>query len=157
MFRAKEKRAILEKYYQLRSVKQGMCSAEELANQITERRVEWISKNLRRKKIYSGKPLLELAYDVIFLDHMKINPDHSHTQLISENKLIITSENFCPYLEACRMLGLDTRYVCREIGEPSIQEMLRIIDPKLRFSRNYQNIRPYNRNFCEEYIELTDL
>jgi len=33
---------------------------------------------------------------------------------------------------------------------------MEIIDPRLEFSRNYKNIRPQNKYFCEEYIKLVE-
>lgn len=67
-------------------------------------------------------------------------------------RLVFHSKNFCPTLEACIILGLDTRTVCRLSNEGSTAELIRQIDPRLRFSRNYDNLRPYAA-FCEERIE----
>jgi len=61
--------------------------------------------------------------------------------------------NFYPYFEACEKLSVDTKYVYKEIGEPSVQKTCTIINPNLKCSRNYQNIRLYC-DFYEEYIEL---
>jgi hypothetical protein len=82
---------------------------------------------------------------------MKINPEHLEITKI-DNKIKICSYNFCPYLEACNLLNLDTRTVCRQINNESIKKMVKIINPNLRFYRNYDNIRPHSP-FCEEYIE----
>jgi len=98
-------------------------------------------------------PDSEKAYRIICFDEMGINSEHSKMIKFGESKIRIESRNFCPYLEACKELELDTRYVCKEIVEPSIQAVCEIINPNLRFSRNYQNIRPYG-DFCEEYIEI---
>ncbi len=97
-----------------------------------------------------------MAYRIIFLDHMKINPEHSLVKRVSPKKIRIDSYNFCPYLEACVQLGLETKFVCKQINEQSIQKMVEMIHPNLKFSRNYSNIRPFNKHFCEEYIELVD-
>ena len=103
---------------------------------------------------YDGLSPEEKAYRIIFLEHMKINPEHSKMVRVSPKKIRMDSYNFCPYLEACERLGLETKSVCKKIGEPSIQRLCEMIHPKLRFSRNYSNIRPGNDAFCEEYIEL---
>jgi hypothetical protein len=59
-------------------------------------------------------------------------------------------------LEACVRLGLDTRQVCREGTEESVQHLIVRLDPRLRFSRNYvDGIRPY-APYCEERIELVE-
>jgi hypothetical protein len=122
---------------------------------ITERRVSWFKEN--KKAVlskYEGLSDEEKAYRIIFLDHMKINPEHSKMIRIGSGRIRIESYNFCPYLEACRKLGLDTRYICKEVGEPSIQRVCQMINPNLKFKRNYQNIRPNAADFCEEYLEL---
>jgi hypothetical protein len=66
--------------------------------------------------------------------------------------LITECRNFCPYLEASRILGLDTRFVCKEIGEPSIKAFFQQINPKFHFSRDYSHIRPY-LDCCIEFLE----
>ena len=52
-----------------------------------------------------------------------------------------------------RILGLDTRYVCKKVYEAPTQTFMKRIHPKLRFSRNYDAIRPHS-DYCEETIEL---
>ena len=129
-----------------------------MADLITKRRVSWFEENKNSVlSKYDGLSDEEKAYRIIFFDHMKINPEHSKMVRINDRKVMIESYNFCPYLEACKEIEsdkFDIFYVCREIGEPSIQKICEMINPKLRFSRNYQNIRPINRHFCEEYIEF---
>jgi tRNA(adenine34) deaminase len=85
---------------------------------------------------------------------MKIEPSHSKMTRISSKKIRIDSYNFYPYLEATKKLKLDTKIICKKVGEPSIQKMCEMIHPKLKFSRNYDNIRPHNKKYCEEYIEI---
>ena len=85
---------------------------------------------------------------------MKINPENSKMIRVSDKKIKIESYNFYPYLEACKQLGLDTKFICKEIGEPSIQQVCEMINPRLKFSRNCQKIRPNHCNFCEEYFEF---
>jgi hypothetical protein len=155
MFSEAEQKAIKEKTDQLIKIKEGTLSPQELADLITQRRVAWIEKHRNEMLAkYEGLNPVEQAYKIILFEHMGINPEHSKMIWISQNKIRIESSNFCPYLEACKRLGMDTVPVCREIGEPSIQEMLKRINPNLRFSRDYKNIRPHNRDLCEEYIEL---
>jgi hypothetical protein len=155
MFSAEEREAIQQKTRQLRKVREGTWTKEELARRITERRMRWMEERkeemLEKYKHLSPE---EQAHRIVLLEHMGINPAHLVVSRVSENKIRIDSHNFCPYLEACAELGLDTRQVCKEIGEPSIQKMMQDIHPKLRFSRNYRNIRPSNGRYCEEYIEL---
>jgi hypothetical protein len=154
MFSKTQRKAIQEKVEQLRKVKAGILSVRELTNLVTERRVAWMKEHkdeLLAK--YSGLPLEEIAWRVVCFDHMDINPEHSRMTRVSDRKIRIDSYNFCPYLEACQQLGLDTIRICKEVGEPAIQKMIEVIDPRLKFSRNYSNIRPYS-TYCEEYFEI---
>lgn len=155
MFSELEQKAIQEKLGQLKSVIEGKLTLHGLADIITERRVNWIRAHLGKMlKKYEGLSPEEQAYHIVFLEHMRINPKHSNVVRVSPGRIRIESYNFCPYLESCCHLNLDTRFVCRAIGEQPFQRMIEIINPNLRFSRNYDNIRPYNCDFCEEYIEL---
>lgn len=155
MFSELELKAINEKYEQLKSVKQEKLSFQELIDLITERRVNWIKEHLDEMRIkYADLTPEEQAYRIVFFEHMKINPEHSRMIRVSQNKIRIESYNFCPYLIACNHLVLDTRHICKLIGEPSVQKMIEVINPNLKFSRNYDNIRPHNKDYCEEYIEL---
>ncbi len=72
-----------------------------------------------------------------------------------KTKIVIHSKNFCPTLEACKILGLDTREVCKELNEEPTQALLQQLDPRLAFTRNYNALRPYEE-FCEEMIILKD-
>jgi len=150
-----EQKAIREKVGQLNKVKKGILSPQALAIMIKKRRTGWLNKNKDKFfKKYNHLDDVEKAYYIIFFEHMKINPEHSKMLRHNENRIRINSYNFCPYLEACQELKLDTKFVCKTIGEPSIQSLCKIINPKLKFRRNYNNIRPYNSKYCEEYIEF---
>jgi hypothetical protein len=63
--------------------------------------------------------------------------------------------NFCPTLEACRILELDTRNVCKKLNENSTGLLIRQLDNRLEFSRNYKKLRPYSE-YCEEMIRIRD-
>ena len=69
-----------------------------------------------------------------------------------KGRIVFHSKNFCPTLEACIILGLDTRRICRLYNEGATDRLIRQIDPRLRFNRNYRNIRPHSE-YCEERIE----
>jgi len=110
-----EQKAIEEKLEQLKKVKDGTLTPQELADLITQRRVLWFEENKNAVlSKYHGLPDEEKAYRIIFFDHMKINPEYSKMARLDKGKIRAESYNFCPYLEACRKLGLDTRFVCME-------------------------------------------
>ncbi|MBN1609956.1 MAG: hypothetical protein JW940_25235 [Polyangiaceae bacterium] len=71
----------------------------------------------------------------------------------SETKLVFHSKNPCSTLQACELLGLDTRLVCRHHNERATDALVKCIDPRLRFARNYDRLRPHCE-FCEEMIIL---
>ena len=154
MFSKIEQKEIQEKLEQLRKVKEGTLTPKDLADSITRRRIGWLQEHLEEMLAkYEGLSPEEQAYRIVFLDIMKINPEHSNMIRVSPKKIKIESYNFCQVLEACKELDLETRFVCKEIWESPVQKMIEIINPNLKFSRNYANIRPYNGAFCEEYIE----
>ena len=73
----------------------------------------------------------------------------------TEKRIVIHWWNSCPTLEACKKLGLDTKEICRKAYQKPVQEFLKHLNPRLRFDRNYENIRPH-AVYCEEIIELVD-
>ncbi len=154
MFSETEQAVIREKLLQLAEVKDGRLPLKELSNIISRRRIVWMQshKNEILEK-YKGMPLEEIAWRAVAFDHMHIDPSGSIMTRVSDKKIRVDSYNFCPYLEACMQLELDTRHICKEIDEVCIQKMIEILDPRLKFSRNYNNMRPHS-DFCEEYFEL---
>ena len=80
---------------------------------------------------------------------------HAEITAISRDKkkIVLHSRNFCPTLEACKVLKLDTRSVCRHLSEKPTTDLLRQLHPKLRFTRNYEKLRPHTP-YCEEMIIL---
>jgi hypothetical protein len=101
-------------------------------------------------------PLPRQAYSLVLLVYMGLDP-HEVPVVYEDDRMIIWhSTNFCPTLEACRRLGLDTRIVCRTATEAAVQALIARLDPRLRFSRNYAaGLRPY-ADYCEEQITLRD-
>ncbi|MCL5093583.1 MAG: hypothetical protein M1355_00380 [Patescibacteria group bacterium] len=152
----KEQKAIEEKVGFLKIYLEGKLSLQDLADLNIKRRLSWIRKNKKIINKYKDLSLLETAHKVLYLEHMKINPEYSIVKKLSPKKLRIKSYNFCPYLEACKLLNLDTRIICKEFGEPSINLFVKEIHPSLKFSRTYKDkIRPCC-DYCEEFIELID-
>ena len=117
----------------------------------TRRRVAWFTQHRAEFALPLDDPL-EAGYRLLLL-RFGITP--AEAPVVSRNERAITfhSQNFCPTLEACRLLNLDTRHVCRCINEDSTNALLRQLDPRLRFSRNYEKLRP-NAPYCEETISL---
>lgn len=154
MFSEGQQREIENKVKLLKKLKTGEITLKDLARLSTEKRTAWLKENKESVLAkYTNLPDEEKAFRIIYFDYMNINPEHCVFKRISDGKIRIDSHNFCPYLEACKQLGLDTKTICKQIGEPSIQKMCHLINPKLKFRRNYENIRPHC-DFCEEYFEI---
>ncbi len=96
-----------------------------------------------------GDPL-DRAYRVL-LRKLRIQEDQAPVVRRDERAITFHSMNFCPTLEACKILGLDTRRVCRLSSERSTDALVRQVDGRLSFSRNYRKIRPHSQ-YCEESI-----
>ncbi len=117
------------------------------------RRIAWYLSKGRGKVPRTGDPL-ERGY-LLLLTKLGINSAGAPVAFRDARRLVFHSSNFCPTLEACRILRLDTRRVCRLSSEGSTSELLRQVDPHLRFRRNYGTLRPY-QEYCEEIIEYRD-
>lgn len=123
----------------------------ELGDELSRKRIDWFKLNYDKSEKGSEDILAE-AYE-LFIRKLGISPGDAPVVDKSENTLVIHSKNFCPTLEACKILGLDTRFVCRAFSEKPTEILLKLLNHKLRFSRNYEKLRPY-ADYCEEMIIL---
>ena len=73
----------------------------------------------------------------------------------TDRKIVFHSQNFCPTLEACKILDLDTRVICKEVNEGPTNALVKQISERLEFRRNYEQLRPYC-DYCEEMIVLNE-
>jgi tRNA(adenine34) deaminase len=122
--------------------------------ELERRRQAWWEAN--RDALGLSGPLPRQAYTMFLLEHLGLNPAEVPVVYEDERMIVWRSFNFCSMLEACVRLGLDTRQVCREGTEESVQHLIARLDPRLRFSRNYlDGIRPYAA-YCEESIKLIE-
>ena len=133
-----------------------LCNADQskleaLARELSAKRLQWFAGQCRPICSDSGD-LIKCAYEV-FLKKLGIEASEAPVTHRDENSLVLHSMNFCPTLEACRILDMDTRFVCRHLTEIPTTELLRQIHPGLRFTRNYEMLRPH-APYCEEIITL---
>jgi hypothetical protein len=126
----------------------ALCALNEDS---AKRRTAWFEQNKDRLAFLAGDPL-EAAYRLL-LARFGIQSEEAPIIFRDETRILFHSQNFCPTLEACKRLGLDTRFVCKHLNEDATTRWVQLIDPKLRFSRNYEKLRPYS-SFCEEMITL---
>lgn len=123
----------------------------EWAEKICQRRLLWFKQNENVLNKLEGT-LVRKGFQLIMLEYMGI--PFEEMEIIEETPTLIKwkSYDFCPYLEAVKILGMDSRLVCKYATELPVQVLLDILNPRLHFSRNYEVIRPY-KEYCEESIE----
>lgn len=130
----------------------GEAGLDDMGQALLKKRIAWFKKN----EDLIGKELrgtdVEKAYQLLL---MKLGIDRNEAPIVekSDNRIVFHSMNFCPALEACRILGLDTAEVCRKHTEKATEGLIRMVNPNLDFSRNYGRLRPSSA-FCEEIIAL---
>ena len=131
---------------------------------LEQKRLAWWEANHGKPRL-SGS-LVRQAYTLFLLDYLGLDAaevpvvyeDHRDTMHrdAAHRRIVWRSVNFCSMLEGCRRLGLDTRVVCRAATERSVETLIRRLDERLRFGRNYATgIRPYAA-YCEEEIWLAE-
>jgi len=122
---------------------------------VSEKRLAWLDGNLDRIE-KTGNPV-EDGYRIFYEEYLGISiPKDGEIVEKTDKKLVMRWWNYCPTLEACKKFGLDTRIVCKKAYHKPVQIFLSRINPKLRFDRNYDHIRPY-APYCEEIISLEDM
>ena len=117
---------------------------------VIENRLTWLDENLRRIK-RSGIPLSD-GYKIFFEIYLGISaPADGEIVEATDHRLITRWWNECPIPRVCEELGLDTREICKKVYHRPVQAFLSRIDPRLRFDRNYDALRP-RTPYCEEII-----
>jgi tRNA(adenine34) deaminase len=120
---------------------------------LTARRLAWCQANPSLLSTEAGD-VVGSAYRLL-LRKLDLTAGDAPILDRSATQLRFASRNFCPTLEACRILGLDTRVICRILTEGPTNEFLRQMHLGLRFSRKYETLRPLG-DYCEETISLVE-
>ena len=121
---------------------------------VIEKRSSWLGENLETLE-KTGNPLAD-AYRYFYETYLGIStPRDGEIVERSDTRIVTRWWNHCPVLEACEKSGLDTREICSKAYHRPVQVFLLQIDPKLRFDRNYDRLRPYTP-YCEEIITLEE-
>jgi tRNA(adenine34) deaminase len=121
---------------------------------VTNKRTAWLAQNLPGLQ-RSGDPIDD-AFAAFYGSYLGISPpEDGEVVERTPDRLVTRWWNPCPTLDACQKLGLDTREVCRKAYHQPVQVFLSRIDPRLRFERNYDALRPHTP-YCEEIITLVD-
>jgi tRNA(adenine34) deaminase len=124
---------------------QMLSSSKELA----EKRHKWFHAECPDINSAEADPLWK-AYRVL-LKKLEIQEDQAPVIRCTDREIVFRSMNSCPTLEACKILGLDTRKVCKLYNEGATDALVKLVDSGLEFSRNYERLRP-EYEYCEEII-----
>ena len=123
----------------------------EINRKSIENRLGWYEENKDTLSLAGSD--VRKGYTLIMLEFMQLDPEEAKVVYEDEKKIIWRSTNWCPILEACKQAGYDTRKVCKRGEEESVQRLIENINPNLRYTRDYDRIRPYTP-YCEEIIYL---
>jgi tRNA(Arg) A34 adenosine deaminase TadA len=124
-----------------------------LRQELLVKRASWFHNNHGKLQLdYSD--LLHGGY-LLLLTKLGIEPEEAPVMEKTQTKIVFHSRNFCPTLEACKILDLDTRIVCREVSEKPTDFLMKQFNGRLEFRRNYDKLRPYCE-YCEEMILLKE-
>ncbi len=126
---------------------------ERLAGRLTEKRLCWWEANRGNLTIESGRGPAA-GYDLL-MRKLGVDPADAPIAEQTSARIVFHSRNFCPTLEACEILGLDTRRVCRLMTEKPADALIKQLDGRLTFTRNYERLRPY-AEYCEEIVEVRE-
>lgn len=118
----------------------------EIEREISAKRILWVKNNVKENVTSPRK-----AFELLFFIYMGLSESELIVISETENEIEWLSRNDCPILEACKKLNLDTKIVCKFAYEKSTQAFLSQLNPQLRFSRSYSEIRPYHEH-CREKI-----
>ena len=126
---------------------------QQLGESSKDRRRKWFYENEHRFVRYPDDPLFG-AYQYL-LDRLNITERMAPIVLKNDRKLVYHLSHFCSTLEACRILDLETHHVCGALFDESTDLLVKLYDPRLKFYRNYDKLRP-ECGYCEEVIELCE-
>ena len=85
-----------------------------IEKELTEKRNIWFEKNKKSLKLQGLD--VEKAYQLI-LKKIGINPNEAPIVERTKKRIVFHSTNYCPTLEACKILGLDTKKICKRVFE----------------------------------------
>jgi tRNA(Arg) A34 adenosine deaminase TadA len=115
------------------------------------KRTQWFKENKEQFEFLNSDLLLS-GYKLL-LKRFNITQDQAPITAKSDSQIVFHSKNFCPTLEACKILNLDTKKICKKLNENSTDTLLKQVSPQLCFSRNYAKLRPHS-DYCEESISI---
>jgi len=125
---------------------------EYLERCVIEKRESWLNET--PDKLEKTGSAVDDGYRIFYEKYLGISvPKDGEVVDKTDKKVVMRWWNYCPVLEGCKKFGLDTKVVCKMAYHKPVQVFLSRVNPKLKFDRNYDSIRPYT-SYCEEIITL---
>jgi hypothetical protein len=138
---------------------------EARAERYTNAHIRWARENMGRLGITGSDAIA--AYELteaFFKDtqmytfgHLMAEPkEAAKTQYVERGpkRVVIRHDLWCPLLEGCTNLGVQTRYLCENFAFPEWEKVVRsVVNP--RFVLRANRIRP-EAPYCEEVYEIGD-
>ena len=87
--------------------------------------------------------------DLFYFGFLGLDKGDVEVVELDDFKLITRCRNPCPILRLSLILKIDARVACKIVPEPVCRYVLRKLNSRLTFKRNYNYIRPYSES-CEE-------
>jgi len=125
-----------------------------IEREVADKRVAWFRRERGRLGL-GPQPTPRQAFETVFLDYMGLGRKDLEIVSESDDEIVWLSRNPCPTLDACAEGGWDTRHVCRAVYEKPTQTLVSCLDPRLRFLRDYGEVRPHAAG-CRERIVRVD-
>ena len=129
----------------------GSDAWSKAGQSLLQKRIVWFEDNAESILGQLHGTEVEKAYQLIL---MKLGISEKEVPIVekSQRRIVFHSINPCPALQACAILGIDTREVCALHSERATDELIKRVSPNLRFTRNYEEVRPHAA-YCEEIID----
>jgi tRNA(adenine34) deaminase len=119
---------------------------------VTARRLAWWERT-GRNIVTTNDPVMD-GYRLFYENYLGLSvPKDGEIIEVNDRRMVSRWSNLCPTLEACKILSLDTREICKKVYHQPVQALLSKVNPGLKFDRNYSSLRPYT-SYCEEIISL---
>ena len=110
----------------------------------------WHLKNNKPEKL----TIMDL-YNFFYISFLKVPPDKIEIVEKSENRIFTRCFHDCPLLNTARLLGKDTRELCRRISKGPCEYFIRKFGKNIIVDNEYYRIRPHLPK-CEETITIVE-
>lgn len=141
---------------------------EELRNFYVEKKTKAAQQRFDESPPDFGESLLDYARKILYLKCLEIDPKDMKRDDSAPGWYMFSND--CPVLKACKVLGLDTRVVCKKVFHKQYQAFLIEIssiynkgkkvqeEKTIKFDRDYTTIRGLHSDsqYCREKLEETE-